>query len=335
MATIRLRGNSYQVQIRKSGTIKTKSFKSKSIARKWAQQQETKIELGLISHKRHEPKSFREILSRYLDVETPKKSNPEGEAYVIRSFLKCKWVNKSIDSLRSIDIAEYRDWRLRSVKPSTVHRHFAILKHACRVADREWDWETPIHLFERVQIKKSQPRPIQRISDTKIEKLINTASLFRNETMGRLITLAVETALRRSELLSLSWDGVDFERLEVNVHKTKNGFPRVIPINIKTLELLKEMKKGSSFANVFQLSPNAVRLSFNRIRKRSRLENIRFHDLRHEGISRFFEMGLTLPEVASLSGHRTLSQLSRYAHPRISSIHQKLLASEVKKNESL
>ena len=88
MATIRLRGNSYQVQIRKSGTIKTKSFKSKSIARKWAQQQETKIELGLISHKRHEPKSFREILSRYLDVETPKKSNPEGKASVIGAFLK-------------------------------------------------------------------------------------------------------------------------------------------------------------------------------------------------------------------------------------------------------
>ena len=80
MATIRLLGNLCQVQIFKSGVIKTKSFISKTIARNLAQQQKTMIELGLISHKRHKPKSFSEILIRYLDVETPKKSNPEGKA---------------------------------------------------------------------------------------------------------------------------------------------------------------------------------------------------------------------------------------------------------------
>ena len=65
-------------------------------------------------------------------------------------FLKVKWVNESIDSLRPFDIVEYRDRILRNVTSSTVHSKFAMLKYACRVSDREWDWVTPLHLFERL-----------------------------------------------------------------------------------------------------------------------------------------------------------------------------------------
>ena len=68
---------------------------------------------------------------------------------------------------------------------------------------------------------------------------------------------------------------------------------------------------------LFTLSANALRLAFDRIRAKADLKDIRFHDLRHEAISSFFEMGLTVPEVAMISGHRTLSMLMRYSHGQL------------------
>ena len=68
---------------------------------------------------------------------------------------------------------------------------------------------------------------------------------------------------------------------------------------------------------MFTLYANAVRLAFDRIRLKAGLRDIRFHDLRHEAIPSFFEMGLTVPEVAMLSGQRTLSMLMRYSHGQL------------------
>ena len=75
--------------------------------------------------------------------------------------------------------------------------------------------------------------------------------------------------------------------------------------------------KSDCSESVFPLSANAVRLAFERFRTRACLKDIRFHDLRHEAISRLFDRGLTTPEVALLSGHKTVSQLFRYAHADI------------------
>ena len=76
---------------------------------------------------------------------------------------------------------------------------------------------------------------------------------------------------------------------------------------------------------LFPTSPLALRLAWVRVTKRANLDDLHFHDLRHEAISRLFELGLTVPEVASISGHRTMSQLMRYAHANAQSVRQKLL----------
>ena len=90
--------------------------------------------------------------------------------------------------------------------------------------------------------------------------------------------------------------------------------------------VLKGLWKASEGQNglVFNLSPNAVRLAFERIRQGCGLTGVRFHDLRHEAISRLFERGLTMPEVASISGHRSLSQLIRYSHADTKALSDKI-----------
>ena len=120
----------------------------------------------------------------------------------------------------------------------------------------------------------------------------------------------------RGELLSCIVTDVEFDRLQISLQKTKSGYPRRIPItNAAEVVLLKLFSTTEDREGVvFDMSANAVMFAFGRTRQRYGLMGVRFHDLHHEAISRLFEKGLTMPEVASISGHRSLSQLMRYSH---------------------
>jgi integrase len=139
------------------------------------------------------------------------------------------------------------------------------------------------------------------------------------------IKLAVSTGLRRGELLALQWSDVDFERCTLLVRTSKNGRPRTIPMSVSTLNQLQEMKQANGA--VLPMSANCLKLAFLRARQAVGTTT-RFHDLRHEAISRFFEQGLTMPEVQMISGHRTIGQLSRYSHGDLDRVLSKLSLDE-------
>jgi integrase len=137
-----------------------------------------------------------------------------------------------------------------------------------------------------------------------------------------LITLAIETGMRRGELRSIRWKDVDQTARTIRILKTKNGHPRTIPLTPKAVEVLSSLERKDD--RIFPVTPNAVRLAWERLRKRAGVEDLRLHDLRHEAVSRFFEYGLTVPEVALISGHRDPRMLSRYTHLRPEKVAQKL-----------
>src|SRR5690606_36470312 len=103
---------------------------------------------------------------------------------------------------------------------------------------------------------------------------------------------------------------------------TKNGHARTIPMSSEAIAVLNEMRdcmedereEGRSEEYVFPFSDNAAKLAWQRLTKRAKIEDLHFHDLRHEAISRFFERGLSVPEVALISGHRDFRMLFRYTH---------------------
>jgi integrase len=117
------------------------------------------------------------------------------------------------------------------------------------------------------------------------------------------------------------WSDVDLERRTLVIGMAKNGHGRTIPLMPQVLHLLAHAPRTAP--EVLPMSQNAFRLSFERARVKAGT-SFRFHDLRHEAISRFFELGLTAPEVRLISGHRTLTQLSRYSHPDVVRIADKL-----------
>ena len=171
----------------------------------------------------------------------------------------------------------------------------------------------PIDLFRHIKIPKLYQRVIRRIQDKDLELILQYTKDHNNIYLHPIIVLALETAMRRGEILSLKWADIDFKRGLITIENTKNGYPRIIPITDKSYNILKNLKVINEY--VFPLTTNSLRLMYQRLCKKLFLK-IRFHDLRHEAISRLFEKGNTIPEIAAVSGHRTLSQLFRYAHPK-------------------
>jgi integrase len=140
------------------------------------------------------------------------------------------------------------------------------------------------------------------------------------------IVLAIETGMRRGELLSIMWRDVDLSSRVIRVQLTKNGHERTIPLTPIAAQTLSSWPKTHS--RVFPVTAVAVRQAWDRLVKRASLRDLRLHDLRHEAVSRFFELGLTAPEVALISGHRDARMLFRYTHLRPEAVAQKLAAAQ-------
>jgi integrase len=148
----------------------------------------------------------------------------------------------------------------------------------------------------------------------------------RNPFVRFLVQLALETAMRRGEILNMRWRDVSVEKRTLHIPVTKSGYARTIPLSGAALALLRKLnERGHDRAKrVLPITENAAKMAWKRLVKRAGLVNLRFHHLRHEAISRFFEKGLNVPEVALISGHRDPRMLFRYTHPRAEYIAAKL-----------
>ena len=130
--------------------------------------------------------------------------------------------------------------------------------------------------------------------------------------------------MRRSEILGLTWESTSLERQLAYLPFTENGTSREVPLSNKTVQVLGNQRSRQDTPTPFPVNGNAFRLAWERLRKRADLCDLRFHDLRHETISRFLQMGLSVPEVAVISGHKDTRMLFRYTHLRAENIIVKL-----------
>ena len=316
MASIRYRNSLYQVQIRMKNLSLSQSFPTLQSARRWASCEEARIIRESDPSYRYRAHSLAEVLENYQRRILIDKGRSHPDRWIVQAFLKLGWIRKSLDQLSVQDIADYRDQRLKIIKASSLHRQFFVLRHALTIAGREWDWDVPEGLLERVRIPPKAPQAIRRITQKQQIKLLSTCLETGRKDIHLIVLIALRTALRRSEILSLNWKDIDLDNRLITIHHTKNGHYRTLPI-AKDLHLQLLKSRRAEEGMLFTLSANALRLAFDRIRAKADLKDIRFHDLRHEAISSFFEMGLTVPEVAMISGHRTLSMLMRYSHGQL------------------
>jgi integrase len=321
MATIRKLRGRWQAQVRRRGVApRAKSFNTKADAQRWAQDLEAEANRsGWVADTRlAEKTTIRELLTRYCAEVTPTKRGAVSERSRINSILRCPISHRTLAKLTSADIATYRDERLKSVAPATVVRELNTVSHAIEIASREWGlWlpRNPVKLVRRPPVPRGRTR---RLKEGEEQRLLSACDRGRTPLLKPLIVLAIETAMRRGEMLDLKWQHVDLDRCVAHLPLTKNGDSRDIPLSRRATGVLRELLADDNRDpdRVFPVTGNSVRLAFEHLRVRAGMSDLHFHDLRHEAVTRLFEKGLNIAEVSAISGHKELRMLQRYTHLR-------------------
>lgn len=349
MATFRKRGEySWEAQIRRKGhPTLTKTFIYRQDAEAWARMVESEIERGVfISRSAAESTTLKDALERYEREITSGKRCADKETYILKHFTASKLAPRALATIRSADIAKWRDDRLTTVSPATVRRELVVLGHVFTIARKDWGMESLVNPVEGTTRPKEPRGRDRRISNAELDAII-TAS--ESAELPAIIRLAVETGMRRGEIVGLEWQDIDLDRQVAHLSETKNGEPRDVPLSMAAVQTLRSLiasdrdEASEPLAGVvFRSQPNTVTQAFIRAVKRARrdyedeckksgqkpnpehLVGIRLHDGRHEGTSRFFEKGLDVMEVASITGHKDLRMLKRYTHLRAEDIAKKL-----------
>jgi len=315
MATIRKRNGKYQVQVRVQGCKPiSKTFSRLDDAKTWARLTEIEAEqTGLPADPRTLARTtVADILERYRDEVIPKKRGREIETIIVNAMLRQPWCKRSLAKIDGATFAEYRDARLQTVQPCTIKRELGILQHAFDLAAREWSIPLRANPIKAISKPGSSNKRDRRIRKGELIRLFHAAKQCRGKHMRGLILVAIETGMRQGELLAAKWRDIDLAARQWFIPLTKNGESRTIPLTRRCVRTLRLLKKGGE--RVFDLTREAVKCSWRRIIKRSGIEDLNFHDLRHEAISRFFERGLSVPEVSLISGHKDARMLFRYTH---------------------
>jgi integrase len=336
MATLRNRNRKWHVQVRRTGhPPRTRSFLSKADAQKWGRKVEAELDAAVIPCDLRilDRTTVRELLLRYRDNVSVNKRGEEPERKRIDLYLRQAWANQPLSRATPQVFSRFRDQRLKTVRPATVARDLALLQAMFEVARQEWDYPFIENPLAKVKKPKAPNGRDRRLQDGELNLLLNASDDNRTEWLRPGIIFAVETGMRRGELLSIRWCDVCFDTSTLLITETKNGHPRRIPLSAEAMQVLTTRKSDDSKPDerIFPVTGNAFRLSWERCRRRvaktyPAIADLRFHDLRHEAVSRFFEMGLSVPEVALISGHRDPRMLFRYTHLRAEDLVSKINA---------
>jgi len=365
MAAIRKRGElQWQARVRRKGyPDQVKTLETRAEAEAWARQLESEIDRGIfVSRAEAEATSLHDLLARYEREIVPSKRGEVQERSVIRAWQATDLARRPVASVRGADVAKLRDDWTKTLKPATVLRRLAVLSHLFNMARKEWGMESlsnPVELVRKPQPNNARSRRIasseelsgRATDDGELERVIAASG---SSVLPAIIRLAVETAMRRGEIVALRWEHIDSRRQVAHLPVTKNGSSRDVPLSSRAVSVLQELKQAAEAraagaakvayllsGPVFRIRTDAVTRAFERAVDRARnayldeckeskrqpdakyLVDLRFHDLRHEATSRLASV-YQLHELTKVTGHKDPRMLMRYYHPKAEELAKRL-----------
>lgn len=209
-------------------------------------------------------------------------------------------------------VSDYRNGRLKIVKPATVYQELSLMRRMFNVARREWKWikENPVaDLSFAVGNKNARDRWLTPEEEKKLLDCATNPSWLRN-----LLMVALHTGMRRGEILNLKWQDVDLTRRLLTVQRSKNGEKRSIPMSKTLYNKLSEIKIRDISGRVFPIAVRSLRAAYDKTLDKAGIKEFHFHDLRHTFATRLVQNGVDLYKVKELLGHKSLVMTMRYAH---------------------
>lgn len=330
----------YKALIRMKGWPTTsKTFRLKRDAIDWARRTEDEMVRGVyISRSGSERMTVQEALKRYLAEVTPTKKPTTQRSESISAQHLIGAIGKySMAALSSELVASYRDQRLAAGKANnTVRIELAMLSNLFTIAMQEWGLglsHNPVATIRKPSPGKGRDR---RLTDEEERCLIEAVDGHSNPMLSWIVTLAIETGMRQSEILNLRLQDVDLESRVVRLSDTKNNSPRIVPlVPAATVAITRAMAnpvrpKGTDLVFFGEPGRDGKRRPYQfakiwgEIKESLGIADLHFHDLRHEAVSRLVEGGLSDQEVAAISGHKSMQMLRRYTHLRAEDLVAKL-----------
>jgi integrase len=341
----------WKAVIRKTGfPSNIKTFRLKKDAEDWARRTEDEMVRGLfIQRGPSERFTFEKAMQRYLAEVTPTKRPFTQSGELMRSSPLVGFFGKySLAAVTAEMVAQYRDKRLagedrkgKDGEPipraaNTVRLELALLGHLFTVAVKEWGLGLTYNPVLNVRRPTPGPGRNRRLDAAEEVKLFSAVDHHSNPMLRWIVRIAIETGMRSSEITTLQRSQVDLSRRVVRLLETKNTLPRTVPLNAAATALFKEALEHPvrpiDVDLIFYGEPGKDGkrrpYNFNKvwldIKRAAGCADFRFHDLRHEAVSRFVEGGLSDQEVSAISGHKSMQMLKRYTHLRAEDLVAKL-----------
>ena len=319
MASFIKRNGRWTARVRKTGYPETtQTFPNKASALKWSQRVESDPEKFLAEQlpEDHQLRTVGDLVRNYGKEVTPQKKGRDKERFRLRVLQRSYLSGVSLSELKPHHITKFREDRLKEVSAGTVLKDLGLLSAVINTGMTKWGLENVLRSNPVSLISKPRaPRPRdRRLEAGELERLL-AAGASPNPWFRVVVLFAIETGTRRGETLSLTWENVHLGKRYVHLPDTKNGDSRDVPLSPQALELLRDLPKDIREDQVvFPLHFEALKSSLRRACSKACISDIRFHDLRHEATSRFFEKGLNVMDVSAITGHKDLRILQRYTH---------------------
>lgn len=346
MATLRKRGPyQWEAQIRRRGwPVQSKTFETKAEAEAWAQMIESEMARGVwLDRSDSERTTLRELLDRYEKEVSPSKRGHSREVSLLSIWRQTKLASRTVSRIRSSDLADLRDDWLKELAPATVLRRLQVLSHIFSTARRDWGMESLTNPVEMITKPSPANERDRRISPAELESIIAAT---HSPFLPAILRIAVQSAVRRGELVGLSWEHiyVDGDAPHLHLPLTKNGDSRNVPLLPDVVEAIKSWqttvaedleargREPVPYGRMFPIRADAVTRAFGRARDRARsayvveceaigktpdskfLLDLTFHDARHEATAKFAQLVDGI-DLAKITGHKDPRMLMRYYHP--------------------
>lgn len=320
MATLISIDGKTKAVIRKQGyPTLCKTFIKKTDALSWSRKTESEMERGLyIDQSKANTVTLDSLLDRYYQYCQTRQLKALKFILAHSRIIKRHIGHLTLANISSHHLAAYRDKRLLTVSPATVKIELGIILRTIKLATSEWGYklaDTP-----KVEYPKINNARTRRLADGEIERVLNAIT---NKQIKAIVELAVETAMRRSEILNIRENDINWSLNTLKIPNTKTHTARTIPLSNKAVRLLRSLTKNID-DTYFSIKADSASQAFKRACDKTGVHNLRFHDLRHEATTRFFECGLNVMEVATITGHKDLKMLNRYTHLRAETIALKI-----------
>ena len=313
MGSVRRRNGRWHAQVRRKGWQSfTKTFQTKKDATIWCSKIEERLTQP-IQEILSEGKSLSEVCDLYYQTKSNQKSGYREERYRLKQIATSPIGQMDIRYLTDKQVENYFLNLYEHFNTGTVRKMYFLLKSVIEFSNTDLGIATPLNPIAKTKVPKDSTPRTQRLNQGEREVLVSALELLHNKDLANLIEFAIESGMRRSEILRIHSQDNDLRTHLLHIPKAKNGHSRTIPLTKRASEILDEQQSKYS-EMLFPLTANAVNLGWQRFRKKIGMNELRFHDLRHEAISTFFEKGLSIPEVQLISGHRDVRQLFRYTH---------------------